>query len=262
MPLPSDVTWSPDDYARHARFVSDLGAPLVELLGDVKGQRVLDVGCGDGALTERLVAAGADVVGIDSSPEMVAAARARGIDARALSVVELSFDREFDAVFSNAALHWVHDADRAIASMAAALKPGGRFVVEFGGDQCIQRIVSAARNVLGDLGVTLGDPWFFPTAENYQARLEAHRFVVDTIRVFPRPTPLPTGLAGWLQTFGQPLLGRLTPDQRALAVSRMEDLLRAELCDANGQWSADYTRLRAVAHLPRLAHLTVRGPDL
>jgi len=248
VPLPSDVTWSPDDYARNARFVSDLGAPLVELLGEVKGQRVLDVGCGDGALTERLVAAGADVVGIDSSPEMVAAARSRGIDARTLSVVELMFDREFDAVFSNAALHWVHDADRAIASMAAALKPGGRFVVEFGGDKCIERIVSAARQVLGDLGVTLGDPWFFPTAEDYQARLEAHQFVVDAIRVFPRSTPLPTGLAGWLQTFGQPLLGRLTPAERALAVSRMEDRLRAELCDANGRWSADYTRLRAVAH--------------
>jgi trans-aconitate methyltransferase len=248
--LPSDVTWSPDDYARNARFVSDLGAPLVELLGDVKGQRVLDVGCGDGALTERLLAAGAAVVvGIDSSAEMVAAARARGIDARVLSVLELPFHAEFDAVFSNAALHWVHDADRAIARIAAALKPGGRLVVEFGGHACIQRIVGAARTVLAEWGQSLREPWFFPTAEDYRSRLEAHGFVVDAILVFPRPTPLPTGLAGWLQTFGQPLLGALTPEQRTLAVSRMEDLLRRELCDADGQWTADYTRLRAVAHL-------------
>jgi trans-aconitate methyltransferase len=249
VPLPSDVAWSPDDYARNARFVSDLGAPLVELLGDVNGQRVLDVGCGDGALTERLVAAGAVVVGIDSSVEMVAAARARGIDARVLSVLDLPFRGEFNAVFSNAALHWVHDADGAIARMAASLKPGGRLVAECGGHACIQRIVAAARSVLAEFGQSLGEPWFFPTAENYRSRLEAHRFVVDAIRVFPRPTPLPTGLAGWLQTFGQPLLGTLTPDQRASAVSRMEDLLREELCDANGQWTADYTRLRVAAHL-------------
>ena len=249
MPSRPDVAWSPDDYARHARFVSDLGAPLVELLGDVNQQRVLDVGCGDGALTERLVTAGAEVVGVDSSAEMVAAARARGLDARVMSVLDLPFDAEFDAVFSNAALHWVHDADRAIARMAAALKPGGRLVVEFGGHACIQRIVDAARTVLVEFGRSLGDPWFFPTADDYRARLEAHGFVVDAIRVFPRPTPLPTGLAGWLQTFGQPLLGSLTPEQRTITVSRMEDLLRPALCDANGQWTADYTRLRASAHV-------------
>ena len=121
-------TWDPDEYARHARFVSELGQPVIDLLNPKRGERVLDLGCGDGALTEKLIAAGCDVVAIDSSPEQVWAALERGIDARILDATDLGFEGEFDAIFSNAVLHWITDADEVLVQIRNALVPGGRLV--------------------------------------------------------------------------------------------------------------------------------------
>src|SRR5262249_52670220 len=126
-------TWSPSAYAHHAAFVPALGAGILEKLAPVAGERILDLGCGDGSLTERLIERGARVVGIDASPEMVAAARARGIDAHVMDATRLTFDHEFDAVFSNAVLHWIQNQDGVLAGVSRALVPGGRFVAEFGG---------------------------------------------------------------------------------------------------------------------------------
>ncbi|MGH7789991.1 MAG: class I SAM-dependent methyltransferase, partial [Candidatus Binatia bacterium] len=145
-------SWDPERYARNARFVAELGAPVVELLAPRAGERVLDLGCGDGALTERLVALGCAVVGVDASPEQIAAARARGLDAHVVPGEGLAFAAEFDAVFSNAALHWMKNADVVIDGVWRALRPGGRFVGECGGAGCVAQIVAALAAALARRG--------------------------------------------------------------------------------------------------------------
>ena len=241
--------WEPDRYAAHARFVSDLGAPVVELLAPRPGERVLDVGCGDGALTEKLVAAGCHVVGIDTSPEQVRAAQQRGLDARVADVTALGFDDEFDAVFSNAVLHWIRDPDAALAAIRRALLPGGRLVAELGGHGCVASIREAFGEVLARRGIDAEDlnPWYFPTAEEYGERLDASGFDVDSIRLFPRPTPLPSDVTDWLETFAQPYLAGVPNADRPGVLNEMREHLDPVLRTPDGGWVADYVRLRFAA---------------
>ncbi len=242
-------TWNPDQYARHARFVSDLGQPLVELLAPRAGERVLDVGCGDGALTERLVAAGCRVVGIDSSPAQVHAARARGLDARVADAAALDFENAFDAVFSNAVLHWIQDPDAPLAGFRRALAPGGRLVAELGGCGCVAAVRQALAAALArrDLDAERRNPWYFPTAAEYRARLEAHGFAVDSIRLFPRATPLPSDLTDWLQTFAQPFLAAVPAGERPALCAEVRSQLEPRLRGGDGIWVVDYVRLRVAA---------------
>jgi len=245
--------WDPDTYARNARFVSDLGAGVFELLGPKPGEQVLDLGCGDGALTEKLVAAGCRVIAIDSSVEQIGAARARGLDARRGRAETLPFNAEFDAVFSNAVLHWIPDAGAVIASVHRALKPGGRFVAEFGGAGCVQTVRLAlidAANRRGLDGATL-DPWFFPTEAAYRALLEARGFIVRAITLFPRQTPLPGDITDWLETFAQPFLRAVSEHDRPAFLQDVRSAVQPTLFDPASGWTADYVRLRFVAEKPR-----------
>jgi trans-aconitate methyltransferase len=244
-------TWSPSGYAHHAGFVPALGADILEKLAPIAGERILDLGCGDGSLTERLVERGALVVGVDASPEMVAAARARGIDARLMDATQLAFHQQFDAVFSNAVLHWIPDQDAVVAGVAEALVPGGRFVAEFGGHTNIAAISVALRAVLGHRGIRYNRHWYYPTPTAYRGRLEAHGLSVELATLFPRPTPLPTGMAGWLQTFANAALAEVPPGQRAEVEEEIIELLRPALCDEAGNWTADYVRLQVVAKKTR-----------
>jgi trans-aconitate methyltransferase len=243
-------TWSPSGYAHHAAFVPALGAAILEKLAPLAGERILDLGCGDGSLTERLIERGARVVGVDASPEMVAAARARGIDAHQMDATALTFENEFDAVFSNAVLHWIHDQDAVLTGVARALAPGGRFVAEFGGFTNIAAISVALRAVLGQRHVPYTRHWYYPTPAAYSTLLEQHGFTVELASLFPRPTPLPTGMAGWLHTFGKGVFSAVPEDQRAEVEGEIIELLRPSLCDEAGNWTADYVRLQIVGRKP------------
>lgn len=240
-------TWSPTDYQHHAAFVPALGATILVRLAPQAGERILDLGCGDGVLTADLVSSGAEVVAVDASAPMVAAAVARGIAARVMDARALTFTAEFDAVFSNAVLHWIPEADAVLAGVARALTPGGRFVAEFGGHTNVAAIVVALRAVFASHGLTFQSPWYYPSPDEYRARLDAAGFIVDDIRLVPRPTPLPTGMLGWLRTFGVSIFAAVPKTLVARVEQDVVDLLRPTLCDATGQWTADYVRLQVAA---------------
>lgn len=239
-------TWSPAGYAENAGFVAALGDAILARLDPQAGERILDLGCGDGVLTARLAARGVRVVGIDASAEMVTAARDQGIDAHVMDATRLTFDAEFDAVFSNAVLHWIHDQDAVLSGVARALRPGGRFVAEFGGYTNIASIAVALRAVLGRRGIEHARHWYYPTPNAYTSLLTKHGFDVELATLFPRPTPLPTGMTGWLKTFGQGAFSQVPPDERGQVEAEVIELLRPSLCDEEGNWTADYVRLQVI----------------
>jgi SAM-dependent methyltransferase len=239
--------WNPDVYAKRAAFVAQGGTDVVDLLAPRRGERILDLGCGDGVLTAQIAESGATVIGVDASPAMVASARDLGLDARLGDATKLAFEAEFDAVFSNAALHWIHDADAVLAGVQRALKPGGRFVAEFGGHGNVATVSVAVRAVLGKRNIPCDWPWYFPTAPAYAARLRAAGLIPRDLALVPRPTPLPTDMAGWLQTFGASVFAHVPAGERASVTDEVVELLRPALCDERGVWILDYVRLRVVA---------------
>jgi len=238
--------WNTAAYAAHGRFVAELAGGVVELLAVRSGEEILDLGCGDGALTERLVAAGAVVTGVDASPTMVAAARARGLRVDQTSATELRYEAAFDAVFSNAALHWIRDASAVLRGVHRALRPGGRFVAEMGGQGNIAAIRTALQAVLAPYGIDAekAAASFFPSPAKYGRLLEEAGFRVDSMALIPRPTQLPDGMEIWLKTFRNGVLDRLAPGDREAAIERTVGLLRPILMDGEGNWTGDYVRLR------------------
>jgi SAM-dependent methyltransferase len=244
-------TWDPDVYSQHAAFVPGLAGGVLEWLNAQPGERILDLGCGDGQLTAQLIEAGAVVRGFDASPQMAAAARSRGIEVDEGSAENLPYaDATFDAVFSNAALHWMRDQDAVLAEVHRVLKRGGRFVAEMGALGNIAAIRVALAAVLDRHGYDgrSNDTNYYPAAEEYTRRLEGCGFMLKQIALIPRPTRLPeSGMAGWIRTFRRGVLENLPESIRDQVVDETVELLAPVLRDADGNWTADYARLRFIA---------------
>jgi SAM-dependent methyltransferase len=244
-------SWDPEAYGQNAAFVHGLAGGVTEWLRAKPGERILDLGCGDGQLTMRIAATGAIVFGVDNSAEMVRAARSRGVDAQEASAEALPYaSSSFDAVFSNAALHWVRDQDAMMAEVHRVLKPGGRFVAEMGGHGNIAAIRVALMAVLARHGY--GDREdgvnYYPTPDGYTRRLQRHGFKVEQIALIPRPTALAeSGMAGWLRTFRRGVLESLPETVRDTVVEETVALLALALRDEDRNWTADYIRLRFIA---------------
>lgn len=241
----SSNVWDAQRYKTNASFVSDLGTPILDLLAPQPGESILDLGCGDGALTTKLARSGASVLGLDSSSSMVQAARALGLVAIEADMHSFSLGQTFDAVFTNAVLHWTRDIDLVLACVLQHLRPGGRFIGEFGGFGNVAAISTAMRGALA----AHGHPpsafcWYYPTVNEFRERLEQANFAVYSVQLIPRPTPLPAGMRGWLETFAMPFLSHLSPPDRPAVLETALLLLGSCLRDHSGNWTADYVRLR------------------
>jgi SAM-dependent methyltransferase len=252
--------WSPTDYATNAAFVPALGAAALELLAPQPGELILDLGCGDGVLTRQIMASGARVIGLDASEAMVEAARTRGVDAfvadaQALDLADQAARfGQFDAAFSNAALHWMLDPDAVACGVFAMIKPGGRFVGEMGGQGNIATLRAGIRAELGERGyrVPAEDPQWYPTCEEFVRLYACAGFIEIQAQLIPRPTPLPAGVAAWVKTFRAGWLNvAMVPEwERDDVAAAVEARLAPQLRQADGSWIADYVRLRFTMRKP------------
>ena len=247
--LKAGQVWSAVDYAANAGFVPALGADVLALMAAQAGEDILDLGCGDGVLTARLIQSGAKVTGLEPDPSLCAAARRAGITVVQQDAHDPFGINTYDAVFSNAALHWMRTPQTVIENVYAALRPGGRFVAEQGGFGNVAAIVTAMNAALESAGLTAIFPWDFPSPSLQKQRLKHAGFDVVTIALIPRPTPLPTGISGWLRTFAGPVIGTLPPELQSKILLDAERRLIA-LHDPVEGWIADYVRLRFCAQKP------------
>lgn len=245
--------WNPALYVQRHSFVYDLGQELVEMIDAQPGERILDIGCGTGQLTAQLAERGADVLGIDLSPAMIDAARQAHpeIDFQVADVSTLEISRSFDAVFSNATLHWVTHERDAARNMADALKPGGRFVVEFGGSGNVKVIRAAIYRALEELELTrdrFDNPWFNPTIAEYAEILASVGLEVTFAHLFQRPTQLEgeDGLHSWIEMFARPYFVDLEPEIISKVIKEAVEIAHDDLF-IKGNWLADYVRLRVAA---------------
>ena len=251
--IASTSRWDAADYARVGRFVSDLGEAALDLLDPQMGERILDVGCGTGHLTAHIAARGASVVGMDASADMIQRARTQqgGIEFFVGDVTDFRVDRTFDAVFSNATLHWVTRARDAARCIFAAIRPGGRFVAEFGGKGNVRRVSAAIAEALEAVGGPAFErvaPWYFPSVAEYSTLLEQVGFEVTFATLFDRPTAVEGGIRAWVEMFGTTTINAVPVDRREGFFAHLERAGKG--LEKDGQWYADYRRLRIAATRP------------
>jgi len=250
-PLPNALSEPGGHFASRARYVVDYGTSVIKLLSPQSGERILDVGCGDGTLSRLLKAKGSKVVGVDIDQRMVDEAIANGVDAHLIDARALPFEQQFQAAFSNAALHFMKPPADVINGVARALKPGGRFAAELGTHGNIAAITTALIAVLQLHGIDGSGhvPWVFLTAEEYCDLLEAAGFKIEAVHTFHRPTPMPAGVEAWIEILGRWFLDALPEDKRQMASEQVAQLLSHTLRTSSGLWTADYHHMRFLARL-------------
>ncbi|MUL35974.1 class I SAM-dependent methyltransferase [Gloeocapsopsis dulcis] len=246
--------WDAKLYDRNHSFVSELATNLIDLLAPQAGERILDLGCGTGFLTDKIASQGVEVIGIDYATTMIEQARDKypQLHFEVLDARNLHYQEEFDAVFSNAALHWITEPEKVIFGIHQALKPGGRFVAEFGGQGNIKGITTALYQALEKASYPVNKIpriWYFPSIAEYGSLLEKHDLQLIFATLFNRPTRLEEGEKGmqnWLKMFANSFLNTFSAEQQANIISDIENQLRPVLYQ-NGTWFADYCRIRIVA---------------
>ena len=252
----TQADWNAELYADKHDFVWKYGSGVLDLLEPQSGESILDLGCGTGELSAKIASSGAKVTGLDASSAMIERAQAQfpalewpHLEWRIQSATEMTFEAEFDAIFSNAALHWIPSPEKVVFNMARALKLGGRLVLEMGGKGNVAGVVKPLEAVLADEGFALQNPWYFPSVAQYASLLEECGLQVRLAQLFERPTPLKGGTGGmqhWLEMFSIPLLKNVPLERQKELLARVEQEARAQLWDGE-KWVADYVRLRIVA---------------
>jgi trans-aconitate methyltransferase len=243
--------WDADSYDGQHSFVFEYGEDVIDLLDPADDERILDLGCGTGHLTAQIADHGAHAIGLDASADMVSEARETHSTPKFVhaDACDIPFNTSFDAVFSNAALHWMTDQDAVVRSVANALRTNGRFVAELGAQGNVARIVKAVRDVAADRGYEVSNPWYFPSISTYATTLESHGLETRYATIFDRPTELDNGsegLSDWMQLFGDELLSAVPNTEHDDVIAAVEDRLRDDYFH-DGTWVADYRRLRVVA---------------
>ncbi len=241
--------WNADKYNKHADFVSNLASPVIDLLELSKDENILDLGCGDGTLAVEMQKMGANVTAVDLSESMVAKTEEKGIKSFVMSATELTFENEFDAVFSNAVLHWVKDSDKAIKKISKSLKSNGRFIAEFGGYGNIKYLTDAMQKVFDnhkEFG-SFNNPWYFPKDTDYKQLLEKNGFNVKYIELIPRPTKI-DDISNWLDIFANGIVSHLTNEQQNQFKQEVRAILKPKIYSDEDGWVADYVRLRLKAY--------------
>jgi ubiquinone/menaquinone biosynthesis C-methylase UbiE len=241
--------WNAKQYQKNASFVSQLGNSVLELLAPQPGEKILDLGCGDGELTlqiQNYQNYHCEVLGIDASASMIELAKQKGLIAQVLAAENLNYPAEFDAVFTNAVLHWVTDINEVVDRVHTALKLKGRFIGEFGGQDNIQSLVNAMSATFQEFK-TFGEfhnPWYFPSVAEFGTVLEKAGFTVEYLELITRPTPLKSGINSWLEIFANGIIDCLTPEQKSQFITEVTKKLKPLIYSETEGWIADYVRIR------------------
>ncbi len=241
-------TWDAENYNKHAGFVSNLAMPVIDLLAPQENEKILDLGCGDGTLAVEIKKFNTKVIALDLSADMVEKTRAKGIEAYKMSATQLTFQNEFDAVFSNAVLHWIKDSETAINKIHSALKNNGRFIAEFGGYENIKYLTDAMQEVFNnhfEYG-KFNNPWYFPKDTDYKKLLESNGLKVEYIELIPRPTQI-DDISNWLTIFANGIVSHLTNEQQVQFKKEVREILKPKIYSEKDGWIADYVRLRVKA---------------
>lgn len=247
-------TWKVDLYNKKHAFVYQYGEDLIQFLDPKANELILDLGCGSGQLTNEINKFGAKVIGMDSSKEMIADAQAKypNLQFFVKDAANFQFEKPFDAIFSNAVLHWVLDSENAILSMNKNLKLGGRLVVEFGGKGNVQTIVKSVRKYLKERGYIKNstvENWYFPSISEYTSLLEKNGFEVEFANLYDRPTELvdnESGIKDWIEMFGSSFFSDIPMKEKKAILEEVQNDVR-EKCFIDGKWYADYRRIRILA---------------